>query len=240
MLVELHWGFIDWPLAFSLDLLPLWERLVSVCLLGRTVRSLSPEDLLIFLCLHGTKPRHRWRRLNWICDVAWLIRAHPGLNWGQVLAEARRLGSERRLLLGLCLAEELLDAEVPKQVRQRMLADPATDDLTAQVYKGLWSGLESCRALRGPRFDCKTLERGRDKARFLCRRTLASTVLRWALRSPHRLAGLYGQLDRTASRHPWLWPLPLFALLSGVYRLLLPVRTAAKGIASAIVPLKKD
>jgi hypothetical protein len=145
----------------------------------------------------------------------------------------------RRLSLGLRLAEELLGAELPERVRRGMLADPATGDLAAQVYVGLWEGPESSRALRGPRFDLKALERGRDRVRFLCRRALASTVLRWALATPRRLAGLYGHLDRTASRHPWLWPLPLFALLSGVYRLLLPVRAAAKGIASAVIPLKK-
>jgi len=233
-LVELHWGLIDWQFSFSFDLDRVWERFETISLLGTEVRSLSPEDLLLFLCVHAAKPGHRWRRLGWICDVAGLLHAHPGLDWGRVMAEAQRLGSERRLLLGLRLAGDLLGTLLPEPVRGRMQSDPVVQMLAAQVCGRLGGSTDNRHTLEGPRFDLQVMERRRDRARFLLRSALTSTAIKWALRSPvGLLIRPYRLLERVPSRNVWLWPLPLFALLSYVYHLLLPVRLAARAVRSA-------
>ena len=54
-------------LAFALDVERLWDRLQHVSLGGREVRAIPPEDLLLILCVHGS--RHLWRRLSWMADV---------------------------------------------------------------------------------------------------------------------------------------------------------------------------
>jgi hypothetical protein len=116
--IDLQWGItFDRYLSFPLDFDRLWQRLQPVSLLGATLRDIPPEDLLLFLCVHGC--RHEWERLEWICDVAELIRAKPDLNWDQVIAQADRTDTCRMLLLGVGLASDLLGTRLPERIRYR-------------------------------------------------------------------------------------------------------------------------
>ena len=89
-LVELHWRFTPNYFPFTPESDRLWERLESVSLADTSVLNLSPEDLLLYLCVHGCK--HVWQRLAWITDIAELLR-HPQLEWRRVTEQATRLGS---------------------------------------------------------------------------------------------------------------------------------------------------
>lgn len=110
--VELHWGLTPCYFRFLMDPRALRKRLVPVTLeKGLEVPALSPEDTLLLLCAHAVK--HRWEALRLLCDIAELIRSHPALDWGWTFEEARRLRSERMLLVGVHLAETLLAAPVP-------------------------------------------------------------------------------------------------------------------------------
>ena len=230
VLVELHWRLIDWQFPFPFDLDRLWEHLEPVSLAGTMVRGLPPEDLLLFLCVHGSKPSHRWGQLGRICDVAELVRVHQGLDWEQVIAQAGKLGSERRLLLGTLLAGDLLGTALPEKVRLRIQTDPLAQSLAAHVYKWLFREVDSrAGGLERALFDLNAFERRQDRARFCLRSAITSTAVRWALRSPIGLLRLpYSYLDGTQSRNVWIWPLPLFALLSFLYHLLLPIRLVAR------------
>ena len=77
----------------------LWRRLVPVSYAGATIKSLPLEDLIIYLCMHGS--RHSWERLAWICDVAELVRLNPDTDWNKLLDQAASLGGQRMLGLGL-------------------------------------------------------------------------------------------------------------------------------------------
>jgi hypothetical protein len=110
-----------------------WTRLKRLRLGGREIPFLSPEDLLIFLCVHGTKDY--WERLMWVCDVAELPRAFPALDWDVVFARARRLGVERMLLLGLALAGRALGAGFPEVAETRIRREPGLELLTDRVVR---------------------------------------------------------------------------------------------------------
>jgi putative nucleotidyltransferase-like protein len=60
---------------------------------GQTVMTLSPEDLLVYLCAHGAK--HVWEKLIWIVDVAGLINRHSDPDWRSVCDLAARHRCER-------------------------------------------------------------------------------------------------------------------------------------------------
>lgn len=135
--VELHWAVSRSYFGFPFAQMQCWERLVPLRLAGARVAALAPEDLLLLLCVHGAK--HRWEKLEWVCGVAELTRAYPQLDWPQVLAQARALRSERLLLLGLRVADDLLGAVLPAQVRARCQADGALDELAARVYTELFA-----------------------------------------------------------------------------------------------------
>jgi hypothetical protein len=136
VVVEIHWRIVQRSYSFPLEPDHLWERCISIPLDGRDVLAFSPEDLLLILCAHGAK--HGWDRLVWISDIAELIVAHRGMNWGLVLERAGELRCTRILFLGLFLAHDLLAASLPKDVVQGIGSDPAIRTLGRQVREHLF------------------------------------------------------------------------------------------------------
>jgi hypothetical protein len=193
-IVELHWAIAERAFSFPLDPECLWGCLEQISLGDKTLTTLSPEDTLLILCVHGAK--HLWVRLAWICDVSELIRVHRDMNWEQIVAQARALGSERMLLLGLRLASDLLGATPPEEVLRRVRADQTVKALAEQIYERLFS--EAGRqtdlfegSLFHPLF-LKIRERLSDKIRYCILAATTQTVEDWQLLPlPQSLAFFY-------------------------------------------------
>jgi len=139
LIVELHWEVAPHLFASTVQSEILWQHLVSLNLNGTTVQTLSADDLLFSLCVHGS--RHLWERLGWICDVAELI-SRRDLNSTALLDRAAKADSERMFLLGLHLAETLLDAPLPPEVKRRCDADKGLAPLAAKIVEHLFNGPE--------------------------------------------------------------------------------------------------
>lgn len=97
-----------------------WPRRRAVKLAGAAVPNLDPESCLLVLCMHGSK--HAWSRWIWVCDVAMLIESLPRLDWEFVRREAKRVGLERCLALGVLLGWHA-GAAVPERVLRLFQAD---------------------------------------------------------------------------------------------------------------------
>ena len=136
LLVELHWEVASRLFASSLQAENFWGRLSSMRLNSLEVKCLGAEDLLLSLCVHGSK--HLWERLAWICDVAELVRTRKEMDWDRVIARAVAAGSERMLLLGLYLAHSLLSAALPGQIEEKLKADRMVVKLAAKVSERLF------------------------------------------------------------------------------------------------------
>ena len=137
LIVELHWEVAPHLFASSVNAEHIWQDLGSIEVLGAEVNTLSADDLLFSLCVHGS--RHLWERLSWICDVAELISRHS-FNWTTLLERAATADAERMFLLGIHLAHELLDAPLPGEVRQRCDSDEQLRVLAANVVEHLFNG----------------------------------------------------------------------------------------------------
>ena len=137
LIVELHWEVAPHLFASTVDADHLWQNLLSLNLNGTQVKTLAAEDLLFSLSVHGS--RHLWERLGWICDVAELIRRHT-FNWHALLKRAARADNERMFLLGLHLAERLLEAPLPAEVKQRCESDTRLSSLADNVIEHLFNG----------------------------------------------------------------------------------------------------
>lgn len=181
--VELHWALAAPYFAFPFDLDRLWPRLQPLALGRTTVNHFPPEDLLLLLCVHGS--RHLWERLAWLADVAELLRARPELDWARVDAEAAGLGVQRMLRLGLRLARDVLEAALPEPVASRLARDRAVARLAAELDRRLFE------APPGPpgvfenvRYHLRMRERFRDRARYCLLRGLTPTEQDWAGRPP--------------------------------------------------------
>lgn len=134
--IELHWQFMPARFFFTPDLDPMWNRHVQRSFAGATVNGLSVEDLVIFLCVHGWK--HHWSQLNWIADLAGLIR-NTTIDWPLLLHSAQDTDSKRRVLLGFGLAQYLLHAPLPPIVEREIRADRALDKLILRAERTLVS-----------------------------------------------------------------------------------------------------
>jgi hypothetical protein len=137
LLVELHWDVAPRLFASSVNTERLWQDLITIDLNGTAVKAFSAPDLLFSLCVHGS--RHLWERLGWICDVAELISRHK-FDWTALLERAVAADGERMFLLGLYLAEQLLDAPLPDEIKQRCASDPRLVSLAENVVEHLFNG----------------------------------------------------------------------------------------------------
>ena len=201
ILIDLHWG-ITAPNLFRVpDLGSRWECLDLESILGRKVRTFSREDLLLVLCVHGTK--HGWAFLSWICDIAFITEGHNGIDWDRVFNQARSHGSERMLLLGLFLANELLGTALPKEASERLCARDDIAGFANQVYRILFRYFDvSASSFDGCMFFLRAMDRFKDRLRHCCLK-LVPTPSEWTL-------------------------LPLPAYLSPIYYVIRPIRLLGK------------
>ncbi|MEN3329868.1 MAG: hypothetical protein V7638_4675 [Acidobacteriota bacterium] len=137
LIVELHWEVAPHLFASTVNGERLWQDLITIDLDGTPVKTFSAEDLLFSLCVHGS--RHLWERLAWICDIAELIKRQP-LDWRALLERAAISDTERMFLLGVHLAQRLLDVPVPNEVKQRCDADQRLSSLADNVIEHLFNG----------------------------------------------------------------------------------------------------
>jgi hypothetical protein len=181
IIVELHWDIVQKYFSCHLDVNKLWDDLKPVSLPGRRVMTVSPEQLLLILCLHNGG-KHQWEMLGWICDIAQLIRIHRYLDWERILDNAFRSGIERILFLGLYLAKDMLGADLQEEINQKIMNDPTIPSLAKEIRKRTFTEAES---LPGDAkrfvFYLRMRENIKDKVQYCFRRLFTSTRTDWSL-----------------------------------------------------------
>ncbi|MDX2039986.1 MAG: nucleotidyltransferase family protein [Acidobacteriota bacterium] len=206
VMVEIQWRVVPDYFSFRFEYESLWQRTVPAAFCQRSIATLSPEDTLLILCVHGSK--HLWSRLIWICDVAETVRQfRHQLNWQLIEQRAALSGSRRMLHLGLFLAQDLLAAELPEEIRQRVFADEATKALAEDVYSRLWPESEEGEEDDGQEeaagffesslFHLKAKERWRDRLRFCIRVLTTTTIEDWSPNDDFRSVPLAVQIRRS-------------------------------------------
>jgi hypothetical protein len=205
VVVELHWEMSGRYLSRPLDMECISSRLEIVTLFNRDIPHLSVEDLLLYLCIHGT--RHMWERLEWVCGVAELIQNRKDLQWNKVFKIAEDMNCSRILRHGLYLARDLLDVKMPIQVTKELAFDPVLPRLSEQVTQHLF-----------PLFGPEEKEKGGNRfnsLQFRVRDSLSEKVG-------------YGWRQLTEPREAdWCW-FPLPACLAFMYGVFRPLRLGWK------------
>lgn len=176
--VEIHWAIREPAYCFPFEPERLWSGVRQMELRDRNVPTFRAEDLLLILAAHGAK--HRWDSLKLVCDVAELVRAHPALDWDNVLQHAGALHAERVLRVALRLAGDCLGAPVPETVRQWSSRDSAVPalvgDLRAQWGSPVAARMNKRQSLR---LYLRMRERLRDRARYYFGTALTPTLEDW-------------------------------------------------------------
>ena len=211
--VELHWMTDpDFPVE-RIDDEQWWAGLDQIAVAGGRVRCFSNRELMLVLCLHGSK--HHWTGLGWLVDVAELARRQSRADWDWILARAKAMACERRLALGLHLAGEWLGARLPLDVQRHAAAVSAVPEL-AHKLSATWFTREhhSWGPVSRLRLDLKLDDRGGLRLRHLANVLFTPSLAEWSawplprvlhfLYLPLRLVRLlwkYGTKSAT-QRHP--------------------------------------
>ncbi len=178
-IIEIQWGITQKYFPVVFDIKHLWERLETVSIDGKDVKTFSSEDMVLILCLHGFY--HCWERLEWICDLAELIRVHQDMDWTRVIEKARTQGIERVLFLGLLLASDLLKASLPEVVLQKIQSDRVVKSFAVQFNKLLFSDPDSSRkAFKCFLLHIKIWESFRPKLRYCFGWLMTPNAADWA------------------------------------------------------------
>lgn len=132
-LVELHWrtgpAFVR-PALSAEDLL---DRTRPTSLLGRSVQSLDPVDLLMLLSIHGSA--HCWKRLEMIAGLAGVVAKGGFGDLVQLIGKAGSRGCLRRCLVGAALVRDVGGAVLPPVLEAALVADPVALRLSREVLR---------------------------------------------------------------------------------------------------------
>jgi hypothetical protein len=208
--VDLQWRMSHTNFGFSLDHEELWGGLVPIALAGATVYSFEPGNMLLVLCVHGSK--HRWEKLKWICDVSEFVRVHrDAIDWRELQRKASALRAARMVDLGLRLAQDILGADVPGVMSRRLPADAGVEKLAGKVRAALFESHDRPEtSYRRIAFYLATSDSGHQRVLFGLR-----YISQW----------LYGLVTPT---HVDSDSLPLPRYLSFLYYVYRPMRLAVK------------
>ena len=129
-LIELQWALAPRFYCLGGSVAGLFGRARPVNVFGTEMLTLSPEDNLLVLAVHGSK--HLWKQIRWLVDLA-RVAAQP-LDWDVVLQRAAAWRIERLLRVSLLLMKELLgEMDFPKEAEAWLKKDSAASAIATEL-----------------------------------------------------------------------------------------------------------
>ncbi|WP_415407171.1 nucleotidyltransferase family protein [Sulfurovum sp. CS9] len=116
---EMHWSLMDEDYPMQIDLDAIWEDPQTVKINQQEIRTFPTEELLLYLCIHGSK--HLWERIEWIKDIDLMIRTQD-IDWEKVIKEAESSRFETMFYLGLSLTMQLFETPLPENITKHISA----------------------------------------------------------------------------------------------------------------------
>lgn len=100
-----------------------WERAIPFTVHGLQALTLSPEDQLIHICVHGT----RWNPyppFRWVVDAMKLMETWPDLDWDRVFRQAERMKLVLPVREALGYLKRVFHADIPDSVLKEFAQAP--------------------------------------------------------------------------------------------------------------------
>jgi hypothetical protein len=197
-LFEVHWNLTSPGKSYCIDPGSLWERAVPVHIAGCDALALSPEDLLLHLCLH-TSYQHQFAfGLRPFCDIAETIsRFGSAFDWQTTAERAEHWGWQRGVYLALRLARELADADVPDDILERLRPADMTDSVLEIALAQIFTDKSFAVSVPVPFAELLESRRLLDKIRIFWQRVFLPRAIIAALYSvPMDSIRIYGAYPR--------------------------------------------
>lgn len=129
--IEIHWELLSKNYAIDWEENALWKETDTTTINNNTIPMLTFNTHLLYLCAHGSK--HLFERIEWVCDIDRYIKSNTNLVWESLFEEAKSLGIERMLLLGLYLCHKLLASSLPENIETIVINDHIVEKLGDQI-----------------------------------------------------------------------------------------------------------
>lgn len=179
--LDLHWEMSGNYSFEPLVLGRMKQDLFRMTMAGKTVPQPRVETLLVYLCLHGT--RDCWKDMESVSSISGLISGHDNWDWTRVNRMADRLRCKRMVLLGLVLARDLFDTELPQTVLKAVADNPVVLNLASEVCKYLFETSEpemvENRKSKFSSFHFRARDRWSEKLRYTRHLLLSATAQEW-------------------------------------------------------------
>ncbi len=137
ILLEVHWSLSEPPKRYTAVLEDIWRSAVPARLGDADALVMSPEFVLLHVCVHLACHHVFVFRLSALCDIAEIVRVHPELDWIVVVGHGRRHGWGRGVAAALRLAMDHLGAAVPADVLASLGADALDPAMLAEAMEHL-------------------------------------------------------------------------------------------------------
>jgi hypothetical protein len=189
--VDLHWGIAPQSFVFNLKVDEIMSRLQPMSLMGTEIATFGTEDLILYQSMHGAK--HLWRRLEWICSLAELLRTRERIAWNTVIERAAQCHVTRMLGLGLRLVERFSDVNLPSDVLATVDGNNSMGRLADEIHDQIFTphaGLSESTDTN--LYNLKIMDRKRDALISTLRALFVPTLSDWkTLALPEPLHSLY-------------------------------------------------
>jgi hypothetical protein len=125
---EVHWNLIPPGESNGIDSERLWQDAIPVRTAKIDALALSPEDLILHLCHHSSYLHQFTMGLRPFCDITETIRRFDAtLRWQTIIEQAIARKWHRGVYLILRLAQEMMGAEVPANVLEKLRPEDVSD-----------------------------------------------------------------------------------------------------------------
>ncbi len=162
--VELHWSLNHRTLTHDSFESRWWENRQTTAIGGEPVRTLGPERLILYLCMHGGK--HSWGRLSWLSDLRHALRAFPGVDWDLISDLAIDNGALRMVAVGVALTNGLFNANTPTTASiDHLVQQRSVQEIVGQMASRFLDAKDH-NELHDLRVQLQLRERWRDRARY--------------------------------------------------------------------------
>jgi hypothetical protein len=165
--VDLQWRVAaDRYFAQALERPNFWEGEFSrLTIGGHEIRTFSPTDTLLVLCIHGSK--HGWEKLKWLCDIAEVLRSQASsIRWHDLWRAASQLHVERMVRLGLILAGDLLGTSIPADAARAAASDGEARALAKELSDALFVENDGSPRCNDARFYLRLKDGWSERTRF--------------------------------------------------------------------------
>jgi hypothetical protein len=173
--VEIHWTLESQSYPLTVDTEALWMRAIPEKVAGIEVLVLSPEDLLLHLCLHTVFHHFYKDALKALCDIRETVLHYRGeIKWETVRRRSQLWGAENPVFLTLYYAKQLLSANIPDDALEKIQPENFTPMMAAESEEFIFNILSGINPAGGYVAQLCNTESVREGIQLIIKRIIPS------------------------------------------------------------------